>query len=179
MDWNIRPADASDAHTIAVVHVESWKTTYKDIFPDSLLSNLTVEKRESSWKETLTSPEPRSVTLVACNADGVVGFVSGGSERGGLLGYDGELYAIYLLHSVQRQGLGKLLMTRFASALNSTGFQSMAVWVLAANPSKRFYEILGGEPVSERKIDRGGQSFLEVAYGWKDLSKFGASHSIS
>jgi hypothetical protein len=41
----------------------------------------------------------------------------------------------------------------------------MAVWVLALNPFRKFYEALGGEPISEQTIERGGQSFLAVAYG--------------
>jgi hypothetical protein len=48
----------------------------------------------------------------------------------------------------------------------------MAVWVLALNPFRRFYEALGGEPISEQRIERGGQSFLEAAYGWSDVSSF-------
>jgi hypothetical protein len=48
----------------------------------------------------------------------------------------------------------------------------MAVWVLAANPFKKFYEALGGEVIAEQSIERVGQSFSEVAYGWKALSQF-------
>src|SRR3989442_5790865 len=38
----IRPAVVEDAPAIAQVHVESWKTTYKGIFPESLLDGLSV-----------------------------------------------------------------------------------------------------------------------------------------
>jgi hypothetical protein len=31
--WNIRPALVQDARAIAAAHVESWRTTYKGIFP--------------------------------------------------------------------------------------------------------------------------------------------------
>ena len=62
--------------------------------------------------------------------------------------------------------------TSFAAALEAQGLASMAVWVLALNPFRRFYEALGGEPISEQTIERGGQSFLEVAYGWSDVSSF-------
>jgi hypothetical protein len=50
----------------------------------------------------------------------------------------------------------------------------MAVWVLARNPSRRFYEALGGELITEQQIERGGESYVEVAYGWRDLSEFQA-----
>jgi hypothetical protein len=46
----------------------------------------------------------------------------------------------------------------------------MAVWVLARNPSRRFYEALGGRAITEQQIERGGESYVEIAYGWRDLS---------
>ena len=144
MSWrgnNVRLARLDDAPAIAEVHVASWRTTYKGIFSDTLLDSLSVDKREQSWRETLALPEPNSVTLVACNVDGgIVGFISGGAERTGRLGYEGELYAIYLLQLAQRQGLGTLLVQHFVCELRARGFGSMAVWVLAANPFREFYE---------------------------------------
>jgi GNAT superfamily N-acetyltransferase len=176
MSWrgnNVRLARLDDASAIAEVHVASWRTTYKGIFSDTLLDSLSVDKREQSWRVTLALPEPDSVTLVACNVDGsIVGFISGGAERTGRLGYEGELYAIYLLQLVQRQGLGTLLVRHFVRELRARGFGSMAVWVLAANPFRKFYEALGGKVVAEQQIERGGQSFTESAYGWQDLNTF-------
>jgi GNAT superfamily N-acetyltransferase len=168
---NVRLARLDDAPTIAEVHVASWRTTYKGIFSDSLLDRLSVDQREQSWKKALAFPEPNSVTLVACNVDGnVVGFISGGAERTGRLGCEGELYAIYLLQLAQRQGLGTLLVQHFVRELRARGFSSMAVWVLVANPFRKFYEALGGNVVAEQRIERGGQSFTEIAYGWQDLN---------
>jgi GNAT superfamily N-acetyltransferase len=176
MSWhgnNVRLARLDDAPAIAEVHVASWRTTYKGIFSDTLLDSLSVNKREQSWRETLALPEPNSVTLVACHGDGsIVGFISGGAERTGRLGYEGELYAIYLLQLAQRQGLGTLLVQHFVRELRARGFGSMAVWVLAANPFRKFYEALGGKVVAEQQIERGGQSFTESAYGWPDLNTF-------
>jgi hypothetical protein len=58
--WNIRPAAVHDARAIAEVHVESWKSTYRGIFPDDLLNGLSVEKRESSWRDLLAGHEQAS-----------------------------------------------------------------------------------------------------------------------
>jgi GNAT superfamily N-acetyltransferase len=119
----------------------------------------------------LATAEPTATTLVACDAgSNVVGFVSGGKGRTGQLGCDGELYAIYLRQEAQRKGLGALLVRQFAHELAMRGFGSMAVWVLALNPSRRFYEHLGGKVVGEKEIERGGQTFIEVAYGWQSLN---------
>jgi hypothetical protein len=48
----------------------------------------------------------------------------------------------------------------------------MAVWVLALNPARRFYERLGGKVIGHKAIELGGQIFLEVAYGWQSLNVF-------
>ncbi len=112
-------------------------------------------------------------TLVGCDARGsVVAFVSGGKERTGQLGCDGEIYAIYLRQEAQRKGLGTLLVRQFVQELDARGFGSMAVWVLALNPSRRFYERLGGNVIGQQQIERGGQPFIEVAYGWQSLNVF-------
>jgi len=169
----IRPAIVEDGPAIARVHVESWRTTYKNIFPESVLDGLSVSARAGFWTGILAASPARSVTLVACDTVGqVVGFASGGAERTGQLAYDGELYALYLLESGQRRGLGTSLIRRFVSELQSLGFHSMAVWVLARNPSIRFYEALGGTLITQKHIERGGESYLEVAYGWSDLARF-------
>ena len=111
--------------------------------------------------------------MVACDVDGsIVGFISGGVERTGRLGYEGEVYAIYLLQLAQRQGLGTLLVQHFVRELRARGVGSMAVWVLAENPFRQFYEALGGKLVTEQQIECGGQSFTESAYGWQDLNTF-------
>jgi ribosomal protein S18 acetylase RimI-like enzyme len=123
--WNIRQASTHDARAIAEVHAESYKSAYRGIFPDTLLDGLSVERRESSWRDLLVANEPSSITMVACDASGsVVGFASGGKERTGQLECDGELYAIYLRPEEQRKGLGALLVREFAHELDTRGFGS-------------------------------------------------------
>ena len=104
----IRKADLTDTKGIAKVHVESWKTTYADIVPDEYLNNLTYENREKIWINNI----PNGGVYVAENNEGeIVGFSSGGKERSGKYnGFDGELYAIYILKDYQGQGIGKALV---------------------------------------------------------------------
>jgi GNAT superfamily N-acetyltransferase len=170
--WNIRHAAMQDARAIAEVHIESYKSAYRGIFPEALLNGLSLETREDSWRNLLAAQEPSAgITMAGCDAGGsVVGFASGGKERTGQLGCEGELYAIYLRPEAQRKGLGALLVRQFAEELVRRGFGSMAVWVLELNPSRRFYERLGGKVIGQQPIERAGQTFIEVAYGWESLN---------
>src|ERR1041385_8579918 len=59
----IRPAAPEDAPAIARVHVESWRTTYRGIFPQGLLDGLSIEDRARSWNEVLGNSPARFVTL--------------------------------------------------------------------------------------------------------------------
>jgi len=162
----IRKAVLADAEGIARVHVDSWRTTYKDIVPDSYLQQLSYEQRAESWRRGIG----HNALYVAEDGNGkIVGFATGGKERTGKYKADGELYAIYLLHDVQGKGIGKKLSQVIAQSLKEQGFSSMLVWVLDRNSSKVFYESLGGQPIDEMMIDIGGEEFKEIAYYWDNI----------
>ena len=42
----IREATVADAEGIAIVHVDCWRTTYKDIMPSDFLDKLSYGKRK-------------------------------------------------------------------------------------------------------------------------------------
>ncbi|WP_237565109.1 hypothetical protein [Parageobacillus thermoglucosidasius] len=44
--------------------------------------------------------------------------------------------------------------------------------MLADNPSRRFYERLGGMKIAERVADIGGKKLPEWRYGWKSVASF-------
>ncbi len=161
----IRPATVDDAPGIAQVQVESWRSTYTGLIPETIIADLTVERRERQWQHMI--PLEGSVVYVAEDENGqIVGFVAGGAARDGTSGYTGELFAIYLLASTQRGGIGRQLVQALAQTLIEHGHQSMLVWVLKTNPIGRgFYEKLGGVYVSE-KVDG---ELVEVSYGWPDI----------
>ncbi len=166
----IREARPEDAPAIARVHVDAWRSTYTGIVPNEYLAALSYERREQGWREALSNPDHPSFVYVAGDEAGqVVGFASGGPEREGNPDYKGELYAIYLFAETQRRGLGRQLTQAVARRLLSAGISSMLVWVLASNPGRAFYEALGGQYLSEKKITIGEKELVEVAYGWQDI----------
>lgn len=166
----IREATVNDAGGIARVHVDTWRTTYRGIVPDDYLGGLSYAQRQATWERGLGQQERGQCVYVAEDGSGqILGFANGGPERSGDPVYDGELYAIYILQPWQGHGIGRQLAMRVVQWLIDHGYVSMLVWVLARNPSRRFYEVLGGEYVRTQTIEIGGVQLDEVAYGWRDL----------
>lgn len=167
----IRPAAISDAAAVARVHVDSWRTTYRGIVPDEVLAALSYEEREGRWVGGLS--DRSKFVYVAEDAGSVVGFGAGGPERTQDPLYKAEILAIYLLESHQRRGIGRQLAETLVDRFRQEGFSAMLVWVLAANPARKFYEALGGVEIRARKDRVRGVMLDEVAYGWSDLATFG------
>ncbi|HZO73234.1 MAG TPA: GNAT family N-acetyltransferase [Ktedonobacteraceae bacterium] len=166
----IRPARVEDALGIAHVHIDSWRTTYKGMVPDDYLANLSYERNAQNRTRILGDPETKTRMYVAQDDTGrIVGFVNGGPERENDPIYKSELYAIYLFKECQGRGLGRRLTQALVEGLLSDGMYAMLVWVLADNPSRRFYEALGGQELRTKPIEIGGATLEEVAYGWQDI----------
>ncbi len=166
----IRKGKKSDAYGLAVVHVASWRTTYKDMIDEAYLAAMDVEKKVKQWEMILRDG---NVFVVENEQHQIVGFAGGGPERSGAYtGYDAEVYAIYLLYPYQRKGIGRRLLTAIVQFLYDCGYRSMLIWVLADNSSVKFYEAMGGKKVAQERIQIGEQTLIEHAYGWKDLTSF-------
>ncbi|WP_203247131.1 GNAT family N-acetyltransferase [Sporosarcina beigongshangi] len=164
----IRKAELEDAVGIAKVHVDSWRTTYKGIVPDTYLASLSYESREKIWMNGI---EQNNVYIVEDDNGQIVGFASGGKERTGKYeAYVGELYAIYLLEAQQGNGLGRKLVQTVVDDLKEKKLNSMLIWALKENPACRFYETLGGKEVDTAEIEIEGKKLSEIAYGWDDLT---------
>ncbi|MBD2680831.1 MULTISPECIES: GNAT family N-acetyltransferase [Nostoc] len=165
----IREANLADAPGIAKVHVDAWRTTYRNLMPAKFLADLSYEARQEMWVKIFSNIAECNFTYVAENEIGqIVGFASGGQERTGDRLYQGELYAIYILEEYQRQGLGHRLISTIATRLLQSDISSMLVWVLADNTASSFYQSLGGQQVNQKQIEIGNVQLVEVAYGWTD-----------
>ncbi|MCY0863742.1 MAG: GNAT family N-acetyltransferase [Sulfobacillus sp.] len=166
---HIRAATPDDYAGIAKVHVDSWRATYRGIIPDSFLDQLTYEGSESRWRQSATSLPPHYAMFVAETqppTNEIVGFANGGHVRASDAEFQGELYAIYLLPSYQRQGIGQQLFYQIVQHLTEHGYPSLLIWVLKDNPARFFYERLGGTVIREATINIGGQPLTELGYSW-------------
>jgi len=164
----IREATLDDAAAIARVHVSSWRSTYRSMLPADFLASLSESGYAERWKRVIA--EATSKVYVAEDGTDVVGFASGGRERAGETGYEGEIYAIYVLDSAQRRGFGRELVRATVAGLRELGLGDMIIWVLRDNQAARaFYERLGGVYVRAQPITIGLTTLEEVSYGWQRL----------
>lgn len=160
----IRRARASDAASIARVHVQSWREAYVGLVPDAYLEQLSVTAHERQWRRSFASG---TWAFVAEWEQRVVGFASGGLSRS-RRDISGELHLLYVLKASHRQGIGRALFDACHYELARCGHRGMLVWVLADNGARRFYERLGGEPAGDSSVTIAGVRLREVAYAWRD-----------
>ncbi|MBO33767.1 MAG: GNAT family N-acetyltransferase [Rhodospirillaceae bacterium] len=172
----IRPATKDDIKDIAEVYVETWRSTYAGTLPDKVLIEMSQERQMIMWARAIDrarNPKSEKI-LVVDEADGVVGVGSAGFNRNREgpardIEYGGEVYTLYVLPDFQNQGLGELLLKGLFHVLVSQDYHSAVIWVLALNPSRFFYEAMGGKRVGERDEKLWGTTLKEFAYGWDDL----------
>jgi len=168
----IRDARPDDVPAIAKVHVDSWRTTYRDVLPKSYLNDLSYDARETMWGGAFG--EGSTTFLVVAEDHGkIAGFAAGGAARKDApeaQAYGGELYAVYMLESYQRRGLGRRLVAAVAEELVHREHSNMITWVLEDNAACRFYERIGGELLGSKTVEIADMSLRAVAYGWPDAS---------
>lgn len=167
---NVRTAKLEDAVGVATVHIASWRETYYGIVPDDFLNELSLERRTAQWTNSLSNLDDEYHRAFVAELDGqIVGFANYGFVRESDPLHQGELFAIYVLQSVHKRGVGGMLVSAIAQGLLDLGVSSMLVWVLRENPARGFYERLGGRYLREKMIEIGGRELPEIAYGWQDV----------
>ena len=83
MKYQIRKAVLSDAKSIAKVHINSWKSTYKGIISEEFLNKMNIERGIERWKGRLKNPSEKYQTLTAVDdQQQIIGFIDGGLNRG-------------------------------------------------------------------------------------------------
>lgn len=164
------PPGPADAEQLALVHVTSWRETYRGLLPDAYLARMSVESHTRRFAHGLLRPGPDDVTLAVADRHGIVGYAQGGPSRRKRPG-EAELATLYVLKAAQGHGLGARLLTEAARALAAHGALSLMISVLRGNVAARgFYEHLGGVAEEPRlEPGPGGLMLQEVAYVWPDI----------
>jgi L-amino acid N-acyltransferase YncA len=168
----IRPAKEEDVQAIADVYVETWRSTYAGILPDKVLVEMSPERQMVMWARAIRhadGPATEQILVLEDPDAGVIGVGSGGFNRDRASTYGGEVYTLYVHPDHQNLGHGERLLAGLFDIMIAQGYDAAVIWVLKANPSRFFYEVMKGKRVGEREEKLWGTILGEIAYGWEDL----------
>lgn len=184
---SVRRARPGDAAAIGAVHVATWRNVYAGVLPEEYLAGLSSVRHAIGYEQAITDRRHGHAVFVAVasgadtppgrtDGDGgvVVGFVSGGKgRRPGLCGEapagSGEVETLYLLDDYRDRGLGRRLMRAMAAHLAAIGCRSVVLWVLRDNPTRWFYQRLGGRAAARESIRFAGRPVEQTAYLWDPI----------
>ena len=177
---SIRRARTADAVAIGAVHVATWRSAYAGILPDRFLSRMSVPRQAAHYDAAIRA----SAAVFVAAASGtdvpsgsgsrIVGFATAGRARGGEFARhlgEGEVETLYVLDDWRERGVGRQLMRAAAAHLAETGCKSCFVWVLRENPSRWFYQRLGGKPSAEAVIQFAGTKLPQTAFVWDPIER--------
>lgn len=173
----VRQARADDAPPVARIYVDSWHDTYAGIVPTRLLRALTHNGQAARWRSAIRAQGREFVLVAESDVHGLVGMMSLGPARDGELGYDGEVYALYVDPAFFGRGAGRALLRAGFTVLRGRGYASCLIWAHAKNPVRYFYEAMGGRLVAERTQRMLGEPVPEVAFGWPKLALAEKTHA--
>ena len=165
-----REAKNRDAEQLAIIHANSWRSTYRGLFSDDFLDNGVFENRHSVWNERLNNPSSNQFVLVAEEHDEIVGFIC-------VYGNDDVQYGslidnLHIKQSHKSNGIGTELMLKATEWLQSHYSKNgVYLWVMEENNLARaFYEKLGA--INAGLIDKpnpvGGGSAMNCRYIWSN-----------
>ena len=173
--FNIRKARPSDAEAVARIYVESWRDTYPLILPARLLASMSLEGQSARWRNAIAMAAREAVYVAEDDKANVVGMTSLGRARDAGLGYDAEIYTLYVDPLLTGRGVGRTLLSGAFAALAERGHTRCVIWAHSKNPARFFYEAMGGKLIAERTTALAGMAVPEVAFGWPKLALAEAS----
>ena len=164
-------ASAQDLEPIALLHAQSWRSTYRGIVPDEFLDQLADSDRREFWAARFASAAvDRWLLLQARGAGSLLGFVSvllDAEPRWGA-----RLDSLHVSPAAKGTGVGRTLFqaAREWIARASPG-TAMHLWCVERNPvARRFYERQGGAIIEAANRPFAGQaSVAELRYWWAPL----------
>lgn len=139
---SVRPARPQDAHRIAEIQVETWRSAYGGLLPASVLAELDHDAAVEAWSASIDMPPtPRHHVLVAVDSatDAVVGFVglspAGDDDADPVT--DGEIAILLVDAAHSHRGHGSRLLAASVDVLRADGCTRAVTWLLAQDDALR------------------------------------------
>ena len=167
----VRRARPGDAAAIGAIHVAAWRSTYAGILKNEYLARLSATRQAAGYGRAIVGGAGVFVALApgAGGVPRVVGFATAGRARSAVA--DGEVETLYVLDDFREQGGGRALLRAAAAHLAASGCRSVFLWVLRDNPSRWFYERLGGRVVAAGTVPVAGETIPQDAFAWDPIER--------
>lgn len=170
----IRPARPRDARGIAGVEIETWRDAYPTLVPHAyLVGRLDIRRAAANWAAHIAAGARHVLVAETLATDkAIVAYATWGRSRIAAVAAAGQLYELYVSPAARERGIGRRLVREAAARMIGDGLGSMAVEVLAGNPTRWFYEALGGRIAASGHHAFAGRRLPSVVYAWDDLETF-------
>lgn len=163
----LRAAAPEDAESIALLHTESWRRTYRGMMSDEFLDGGALANRRRVWHERLHGANTNQFVRVAHDGTAIVGFICAFANDDPVWGsYIDNLHVVPGMH---RRGVGRALMHSVGEWLMDVQpAAGVYLWVMEANgPAREFYQRLGARNVETVDLeDPGGGRAPNCRYVW-------------
>ncbi|MEJ2212461.1 MAG: GNAT family N-acetyltransferase [Anaerolineae bacterium] len=106
---NIRRANVHDSAALAHLQVDSYRSAYAALLPQSYLDHFTYEEQEQDWRDLLSSATSDVLYIAETDSGEGVGYALGRAGPTEIPPYDGEVVALHVRPTHQGQGLGRRL----------------------------------------------------------------------
>lgn len=167
----LRPANQTDASSIAAISIEVWVGTYlktgvSGFFADFALNTFTAEKMARLFDD------PDQFILVSQKVDGIDGYVRVSSNCPAPVAgcSDTEIATLYVQPRHQGKGIGKRLL--WAALEHCRAAQVGSVWLITNaenDPAISFYRAQGFEHVGETNFYIDDERYLHTVYRYPFL----------
>lgn len=169
-DVSVRAAVPDDAAEIARIQVDTWRTAYRNVLPEPVLSGVSASAAEPVWRAAVTAPpSPRHHVLVAVEGRWRVGFVAFGPADD-LEPEDPEQQTTVAIAPLLveprwgRRGHGSRLLAATVDHARADGMTRAVTWLPEGDtPSREFFLSAGWAPDGlVRALDTGAGELREI-----------------
>ncbi|MBT2530948.1 GNAT family N-acetyltransferase [Arthrobacter sp. ISL-48] len=136
INFDVRRAEPADAPSMARVHVDTWRESYRGLMSDDVLDDpALLSRRESFWAAALTDPRYNQNSVAVASSEGaLIGIAMSGPSPEDADG-PRQLYLLYAYAAYHGSGVGTALLN---AVIDRTA--SAALWVADPNPrAQAFY----------------------------------------
>lgn len=136
------PATEADARTIIELRKQIWGTSYRGIYPDSMIDDFDYVWHIEKELQRIKSPAYRVYRIVLNDRN--IGYLSTRKTDGIML------QSLYVLQEYQHRGIGRKAFEFVKQYCTENGAASFTLHCLPENWSARkFYEKMGGRIIGE------------------------------